>query len=123
VPRPANPSAAPWPTSSGGAPWPVATPLAAGGDAPGSPGAPTAQQIFELAAAEEGHDAAHAIALYRGLAAGDGPWAANALFAQASLEQARGHGGEARRLLETYLRRFPNGRNAGDARALLDRRP
>jgi hypothetical protein len=37
------------------------------------------------------------------------------------LEATRGNGTEARRLLERYLERFPNGSNAEDARAVLKR--
>ena len=48
------------------------------------------------------------------LAAGSGPWAANALFAQGRLEGDRGHLPEARRVLSAYLARFPRGRNAAD---------
>jgi hypothetical protein len=83
--------------------------------------APTPQALFEEAAAREGHDPSGAAAIYRRLSAGDGPWAMNALFAEASLEQARGNVGEARRLLEAYVARYPRGRNAGDARAMLAR--
>jgi hypothetical protein len=37
------------------------------------------------------------------------------------LEATRGNRVEARRLLELYLDRFPNGSNAQDARAVLKR--
>jgi len=62
-----------------------------------------------------------AIAIYARLAAGSGPWAANALFAQGRLEGDRGHLPEARRVLSAYLARFPRGRNAADAKILLAR--
>ena len=54
-------------------------------------------------------------------ASGSGPWAANALFAEARLSAERGQREAARALLSAYLNRFPDGRNAADARALLIR--
>jgi len=79
------------------------------------------QAQFEEAARLERTDPAQASALYRALAAGSGSWAQNALFASGRLEAARGNPGEARRLLEQYLARFPKGANADDARAVLER--
>lgn len=75
---------------------------------------------YEKAARLEATDPAAAIAIYRELARGKSPWAANALFAQARLELDRGHRREAARLLRAYLQRHPGGNNAADARALLD---
>jgi hypothetical protein len=81
----------------------------------------TSQELFERAASLEARDSRAAIAIYRQLAAGEGAWAMNALFAQGSLEDTRGNHREARRLLETYVARYPQGRNLADARALLGR--
>ena len=78
------------------------------------------KQRYEKAARLEATDPAAAIAIYRELARGKSPWAANALFAQARLELDRGHRPEAARLLRAYLQRHPGGHNAADARALLD---
>jgi hypothetical protein len=75
---------------------------------------------YEKAAGLEATDPAAAIEIYRELARGKSPWAANALFAQARLELDRGHRAEAVRLLQLYLRRYPDGYNAIDARALLE---
>jgi TolA-binding protein len=62
-----------------------------------------------------------ALATYRELAAGSGPWAMNALFAEGRFEVERGHRAEAKRLLDEYLARFPSGPNAQDARVLRAR--
>jgi FecR protein len=78
------------------------------------------KQRYEQAAGLEAAEPAAAIAIYRELARGKSAWAANALFAQARLELDRGRTAEAVRLLETYLRRYPGGNNAADARALLE---
>jgi hypothetical protein len=93
---------------------PEATPEATS-EAMGDP-----KQRYEQAARLEASEPAAAIAIYRELARGKSAWAANALFAQARLELDRGHTAEAVRLLETYLRRYPGGNNAADARALLE---
>jgi hypothetical protein len=89
---------------------------------PGAPAEPAAdpKQRYEQAARLEAAEPAAAIAIYRELARGKGVWAANALFAQARLELDRGRTAEAVRLLDIYLRRYPGGNNAADARALLD---
>ena len=58
---------------------------------------------------------------YRTLAAGPGPWAANARYAAARLALDRGDRATARELATSYLARFPRGGNAADARALLAR--
>jgi hypothetical protein len=81
---------------------------------------PGPQQLFEEAAASEKRDPAHAAAVYRQLSATAGPWAANALFAQGRLEADLGSAA-ARETLRAYLARYPQGRNAADARALLER--
>jgi hypothetical protein len=103
--EPPGPSAEPSPEPAASAIEPLSTP----------------QELFERAASLEARDPRAAIAIYRRLAAGEGAWAMNALFAQGSLEDTRGNHGEARRLLETYVARYPQGRNLADARALLGR--
>jgi hypothetical protein len=82
---------------------------------------PSPQTVFEQAAALERRDPAKASQLYRSLESGSDSWAKNALYARARLEASRGNRGEARRLLERYLDRFPRGENAEDARAVLER--
>jgi hypothetical protein len=77
--------------------------------------------LYERAARMEASRPQAALAIYDQLAAGRGPWAANALFAQARLELELGHRERARRLLASYLARHPGGANAEDARQLLDR--
>jgi hypothetical protein len=82
---------------------------------------PTSKEQYEAAARLERTESGAALTRYRTLARGTGPWAANALFAAGRLSFDRGDGDMARRLLTHYLRRFPDGANATDARALLDR--
>ena len=77
------------------------------------------QARYERAARLEASRPASALAIYDRLARGRGPWAANALFAQARLELELGHRDRARRLLGSYLARHPRGANAEDARQLL----
>jgi TolA-binding protein len=60
-----------------------------------------------------------ALALYKQVAKGSGAWAANALFAQGRLHHARGEQQRAKSTLARYLKRFPDGPNAADAKALL----
>jgi ferric-dicitrate binding protein FerR (iron transport regulator) len=79
------------------------------------------QSRFEAASRLEARQPDRALAAYRGLARGDGPWAANALYAAGRLAAEEGRSSLARRLLARYLRRFPAGPNAADARAVLDR--
>ena len=88
---------------------------------PATAPSPTPQQRFEQAAKLESRDPSQAIAIYRQLSSGGGAWGMNALFAQGRLEADRGNVGEARRLLASYLSRYPRGPNAADARALLER--
>jgi hypothetical protein len=76
---------------------------------------------FEQAAAHEASDPERALRIYRGLAAEQGAWAANALYAMGRLEMDRGHAQTARRLLQRYIDEYPNGANAADARALVAR--
>jgi hypothetical protein len=78
-----------------------------------------ARDLFEEAADKEQSAPSEAIRLYRRAARGSGPWAANALFAQARLLVAQGNPDKAKPLLQRYLKRFPSGANTADARALL----
>jgi hypothetical protein len=92
-------------------------------DEPAPPAVTSAvlRERFESAAALEVRDPLAAARIYRELASGSGPWAANALFAEARLSAERGPREAARALLSAYLDRFPGGPNAADARALLIR--
>jgi hypothetical protein len=76
--------------------------------------------LFERAARLEARDPKAALEMYRRVGA-RGPWAANALYGRARLELELGDTTRARRDLELYLRRYPEGANAADVRALLDR--
>lgn len=80
---------------------------------------PSDTAAYERAAALEAEDPAAAIRLYRRLARGGGPWAEAALFARARLEMETGNIQGGSRALQRYLRRYPNGINAQDARFLL----
>ena len=118
---PSQRSAASEPASVSASPSPLMTSYP---DSPAPPSAapsPTPQQLFEQAAKLESRDPSQAIAIYRRLSSGGGAWAMNALFAQGRLEADRGNPSEARRLLSSYLSRYPRGPNAADARALLER--
>lgn len=90
--------------------------------APAAEGAPprrSVQVLFELAAQLELKDPSAALRIYGELAASEDAWAASALFASARLEGERGQDARARELAAAYLRRFPTGPNADDARTLL----
>ena len=76
---------------------------------------------FASAARLEASDPEAALARYRQLASGRGPWAANALYAQARLELERGRSARAATLLRRYRERYPNGTNAADVAGLLRR--
>ena len=78
----------------------------------------TPREQYEQAARLERSDPEGAARGYRTLAGGTGPWAPNALFALARLEASRGRSGEARRLADEYLAKYPSGMNAADAREL-----
>jgi hypothetical protein len=78
---------------------------------------------YAAAAALEASDPAAALAAYQALAARRGPWAANGLYAAARLAFERGDHGRARTLAQRYLRAYPQGSNAADARTLLERLP
>ena len=75
---------------------------------------------YERLARLESRDAAAAIAGYLALSRGNGPWAANALYAAGRLA-ADQRDPRAATFLSIYLRRFPNGANSVDARDLLAR--
>ncbi|HEY8077962.1 MAG TPA: FecR domain-containing protein [Labilithrix sp.] len=77
------------------------------------------QATYEQAAKSERSDPDSAMAAYKRLAAGGGPWAATSLFAAGRLASERGRRDDARALLEQYVARYPNGSNAEDARRLL----
>lgn len=78
------------------------------------------ERAYEEAIRNEGKDPEASLATYRRLGAGRGAWAQTALYAAGRLEAERGHAAEARRLLSSYLTRYPGGPNAEDARKLLD---
>lgn len=82
---------------------------------------PSRQDVFEQATALERGDPARAAQLYGSLESGADSWAQNALYARGRLEAARGNRAAAQRLLAHYLERFPQGSNAEDARAVLQR--
>jgi len=82
---------------------------------------PSPREQFELAESLERSDPDRAISIYGELASQSGTWADNALFAEARLELDRGHRAKAKQLLSEYLERFPQGPNASDAKALLER--
>lgn len=75
---------------------------------------------YERLARLESRDAAAAIDGYLALSRGNGAWAANALYAAGRLAADRGDT-RAATFLSIYLRRFPKGANAVDARDLLAR--
>lgn len=77
------------------------------------------QREFERLAALEPKDPAAAIAGYLAISRGSSAWAGNALFAAGRLAADR-KDPRAKTFLQIYLRRFPNGSNAADARTLLD---
>ncbi len=81
----------------------------------------SSQTLFERATSLERSDPGQASRLYGKLEAGSDSWAQNALYARGRLEASRGNATLARRLLERYLQRFPQGSNAADARAVLRR--
>jgi quercetin dioxygenase-like cupin family protein len=84
--------------------------------------ASAARELYERAAGLEASEPDKARAIYDEIIGLGGPWAANALFAQARLELDLGDRARASALLRTYLQRYPEGANAADARELLDRR-
>ncbi len=81
------------------------------------------REDFELATSLEASDPGRALGIYRRLSHSGGPWAANALYAQARLLKVSGRDAEAQRLLSLYLQRYPEGTNAADAQRLLKHHP
>jgi hypothetical protein len=81
---------------------------------------PSAQEKYEAAEQVERADPARALRMYTALAQGSDAWAQNALYAAGRLQADRGARSDAARLLEEYLRRFPRGSNAQDARSLRE---
>lgn len=79
------------------------------------------QDRYEQAMALEPTDARRALGEYKKLAEGGGKWAAPSLFAAGRLAAELGDEKAARKLLDRYLRRYPDGGNAADARDLLAR--
>jgi hypothetical protein len=77
------------------------------------------KERFEHAARLEAKNPRAALEMYREIAAGRSEWSAPALFAQGCLALELGDDRQARKLLESYLTRYPDGANATDARALL----
>jgi transmembrane sensor len=116
-----------WPEPASGsqlsAPVKESARVAAGRAPSPSARADSAQRRFERAARLEASDPSAAIAIYAELARRAGPWAANALYAQARLEMERGRPERARPLLQRYLRRHPKGLNVSDVRALSAQLP
>lgn len=92
---------------------------------PAATGEPAAsfdpKAAYAAAAALESQAPDRALAAYLALADAAPAWADAALFAAARLAFDRGDGARAKALASRYLRRFPHGRNALDARALLER--
>jgi hypothetical protein len=80
-----------------------------------------ARARFERATHLESAEPAKALRIYRELSARRGPWAAIALYAAGRLELERGNLGRARTLLKRYVKRYPDGANVSDAKALLAR--
>jgi hypothetical protein len=104
-------------------PQPTPSPPAAPASAASPPPVSEAslQARYETAAQLEARAPEEALAIYSTLASGSGPWAANALYAEARLQMDRGLATEASALLRRYLERFPDGPNADDARAVLQK--
>ena len=76
--------------------------------------------MYDHLTSMEARDPGAALAGYLDLSRGSGPWAQVGLYAAGRLAADR-HDHRAETLLTIYLRRFPSGANAADARQLLDR--
>ena len=93
---------------------------------PAKPHAPTApvaddeRTKYERYVALEARDPSGALAGYLEISRGTSRWAEVSLYAAARLSADRGET-RAKTLLDMYLRRYPRGANAADARKLLDR--
>lgn len=94
------------------------TPPGAKPTAPG-PGFDPDEAKFNQLSALERREPATALAGYLELSRGNGRWAANALYAAGRLATDM-RDPRATTFLKIYLRRFPKGRNADDARKLLE---
>ncbi len=79
---------------------------------------PSARERYDRALTLEATRPDEARAIYRELAAGSDSWAMNALYAEARLDLERGNKTSARALFAEYVRRYPSGPNANDAREL-----
>jgi hypothetical protein len=79
------------------------------------------EKRFEQAARLESTKPRAALRIYRSLRRARGPWQADALYAEARFEHELGHDKRAKPLLQQYLKRYPKGEKAADARALLER--
>lgn len=79
------------------------------------------EKRFEQAARLETTKPRAALRIYRSLRRARGPWQADALYAEARFEHELGHAKRAKPLLQQYLKRYPAGEKAADARALLER--
>jgi len=78
------------------------------------------RKLFARAQKLSARDPKGALALFHRVAQGDGTWAALALYAEADLALQGGQLARAKSLLRAYLRRFPRGPNADDARRNLE---
>lgn len=79
---------------------------------------PSPRERYDRALTLEATRPDEASAIYRELAAGSDSWAMNALYAEARLDLERGNKTSARALFAEYVRRYPTGPNANDARDL-----
>lgn len=79
------------------------------------------EKRFEQAARLEMTKPRAALRIYRSLRRTRGPWQADALYAEARFEHERGQVKRAKPLLKLYLKHYPSGDKAADARALLER--
>jgi FecR-like protein len=82
--------------------------------------AAAAERRFEQATRLESARPAAALRIYRALRRKPGPLAHEALYAEARLQLELGHKKSARPLLQRYLRRYPDGTHASEARAALE---
>ena len=90
------------------------------GARPGADAKDTDGAKYDLLVARERNDPAGALSGYLELSKGNSKWAGVALFAAGRLAADR-NDRRAVTFLDIYLRRFPNGANADDARNLLAR--
>jgi ferric-dicitrate binding protein FerR (iron transport regulator) len=105
---------------------PTATGVSSVGDrslapAPGVQHVPTRRERYEAASRLEVSEPGRAVELYLELGKATDAWAANALYAAGRVEFERRRLPQAKSLFQQYLRRFPTGQNAQEARTLLER--